>query len=457
MAVSLAARTLALRKWDAVVRRTFAVFVAGGLVAGAMLGAASPAQAASVTYSIEDLGTLTGDYASVAMGINQFGDVVGWSAGPTGTRAFVYTTAGGMAALPGPAGRQVSTARAINGSGTVVGTASTGGSDIGRAVRWQSGIATDLGTLGSGSFSEARGVNATGTIVGSSSTDGGGLLGTHAFRYSTASGMVDLTPGDDDAHAEGINDSGQIVGWRNGRAFRRTGTTFTDLGVPTGFAHSFAYAINGSGQVAGHVISGSGNSERIFRYSNGVMTVIGGLGEFNRAFGINAAGDVVGQGLPVLGLKQGFVYTDANGMQGLNQLIAPTSGWFILGATGINDAGQIVGWASGPNGQRAIRLTPSVASATPPPAPSALAADALAGAQVRLTWTDHAANELGFRVQRALGSQATFVLIGSTGANVTTFTDTTAKAGKTYRYRVRAYNDAGPSSWSNTVSIRARR
>ena len=400
-------------------RKTLAVFVAGGLVAGAMLGSASPAQAAAAIYTIQDLGTLPGDYSSVAMGINQFGDVVGWSAGPTGTRAFVYTNGGGMTALPGPAGRPVSTARAINGNGIVVGTASPGGSDIGRAVRWQSGVAIDLGTLGSGSFSEARGVNATGTIVGSSSTDGGGLLGTHAFRYSTASGMVDITPGFDDAHAEGINDSGQIVGWRNGRAFRRTGTTFTDLGVPSGFAQSFAYAINGTGQVAGHVINGSGNTERIFRYANGVMTLIGGLGEYNRASGINAAGDVVGQGLPVLGLKQGFVYTDANGMQGLNQLIAPATGWYILGATGINDAGQIVGWASGPNGQRAVRLRPTDATATPPTAPSGLAAQAPSGAQVRLTWTDNAANELGFRVQRARGSQGTFVLIGSVAANVT--------------------------------------
>ena len=439
------------------VRRTLAFFIAGGLVAGAMLGSASPAAAASAIYTIEDLGTLPGDYASVAMGINQVGDVVGWSAGPTGTRAFVYTTAAGMTPLPAPAGRPVSTARAINANGVVVGTASTGGSDIGHAVRWQSGVATDLGTLASGFFSEARGVNATGTIVGSSSTDGGGLLATHAFRSSDAAGMVDLTPGYDDAHAEGINDSGQVVGWRNGRAFLRTGTTFTDLGVPTGFAQSFAYAINGNGQVAGHVISGPGNTERIFRYTNGVMTLIGGLGEYNRAFGINGAGDVVGQGLPVLGLKQGFVYTDANGMQGLNQLVPPASGWYILGATGINDAGQIVGWASGPNGQRAIRLTPGVAAATPPRAPTGLAGQALSGARVRLTWADNAGNELGLRVQRARGSQGTFVLIGSVVANVTTFTDATAEAGKTYRYRVRAYNAAGSSSWSNTVSIHARR
>jgi probable HAF family extracellular repeat protein len=433
-------------------RTRFAAVVAGALLLGGAFGA-SPARAA-VSYQVQDLGTLPGDYSSVAMGINQFGDVVGWSAGPTGTRAFIFTNATGMTALPAVAGRPVSTARAINGNRVVVGTASTSGTDVGHAARWQSGVARDLGTLGNGFFSEARGLNASGVIVGSSSTDGGA---THAFRYSDATGMVDLTPGFDNAHAEGINDAGQVVGWRNGRAFRLTGTTFTDLGVPTGYSESFAMAINASGQVAGHVITGSGNAERIFRYSNGVMTLIGGLGEYNRAFGINTAGAVVGQGLPVLGLKQGFVYTDANGMQGLNQLIVPGSGWYILGATGINDAGQIVGWASGPNGQRAIRLTPSTAAPTAPAAPTGLAGQALTNARVRLTWTDTANNETGFRVQRAYGYSGSFVQIGQVGANVTTFTDATARAGKTYRYRVQAYNSIGSSTWSNVVSIKARR
>ena len=440
-------------------RATLVVFVVGWFGAGVMFGTASPVRATSVIYTVENLGTLPGDYSSVAMGINQFGDVVGWSAGPAGTRAFVYTNAGGMTALPALTGRPVTTARAINGSGVVVGTASTGGSDIGHAVRWQSGVATDLGALGSGYFSEARGVNATGTIVGTSSSDGGSWLATHAFRYTDATGMVDLTPGYDNAHAEGINDTGQIVGWRNGRAFRLTGGTFTDLGVAAGFSESFAYAINGTGQVAGHVISSTGNSEQIFRYTNGVMTILGGLGEYNRVWGINAAGDVVGEGVPVLGppyAQQGFLYTDASGMQGLNQLIDPASGWFILGAAGINDAGQIVGWASGPNGQRAVRLTPTVVAPTPPAAPTGLAGQALSGARVRLTWTDNAGNELGFRVQRARGSQGSFVLVGQVAANITTFTDTTAKAGRTYRYRVQAYNAAGSSSWSNTIRIRAR-
>src|SRR6187397_2591005 len=159
-------------------------------------------------YTVQDLGTLPGDYSSTAMGINANGDVVGWSAGPTGTRAFLYTNAAGMKALAGPAGRPVTTARAVNGIGTVVGNASTGGSDIGHAVRWQAGVPLDLGTLGTGDYSDARGVNATGVSVGVSHTNGGALLAVHAFRHTNTLGMVDLTPTSDDAHAEAINDAG---------------------------------------------------------------------------------------------------------------------------------------------------------------------------------------------------------------------------------------------------------
>ena len=156
-------------------------------------------------------------------------------------------------------------------------------------------------------------------------------------------------------------------------------------------------------------------------------------------------------------LQQGFLYTDGGGMQGLNQQIDPGSGWFILGATGINDAGQIVGWASGPKGQRAIRLTPRAGTLTAPAAPSNLAGQQLSNARVRLTWTDNSGNETGFRVQRARGSDGTFTTIAEVATNVTLFTDTTAKAGRTYRYRVRAFNAIDASAWSNVVKIRARR
>jgi probable HAF family extracellular repeat protein len=419
-------------------------------VATAIDAAAAPA------YQVQDLGTLPGDYASAAMGINQAGDVVGWSLGPTGTRAFLYTAATGMTALPSPAGRPVTTARSVTDTGFVVGNASTGGTDIGHAVRWQSGTVRDLGTLGTGLFSDARGVNAAGVTVGTSYTAGGGLLGIHAFRYDNTAGLVDLTPGVDDAHAEAVNDAGQVTGWRNSRAFRLTGGTFADFGVPTGFASSFGFAINRSGQVAGHVQSASGNAEKIFRFTDASgLVVLGGVGQFNRANGINAAGDVVGVGQPVAGLRQGFVYTDSQGMQGLNALVDPAAGWFVLGAGGINDAGQIVGWASGPQGQRAVRLTRSGATAAPA-APTALAGAVVTATRVRLNWTDNATTEAGFRVERSVGAQGSFVLLAQVGANTTSYTDKSLKARSVYRYRVRAYNTTGPSAWSNVITIAKR-
>src|SRR5262249_38082758 len=46
--------------------------------------------------------------------------------------------------------------------------------------------------------------------------------------------------------------------------------------------------------------------------------------------------------------------------------------------------------------------------------------------------------------------------IGSVGANVTSYSDTGLTAGTTYYYRVRAYDSAGDSTYSNTANDVAR-
>jgi len=68
-----------------------------------------------------------------------------------------------------------------------------------------------------------------------------------------------------------------------------------------------------------------------------------------------------------------------------------------------------------------------------------------------LTWTDAASTESGFRVERSPDG-STFTQIASTSANVATFTDTGLAAGTSYYYRVRAYNGAGNSVYSNIAS-----
>jgi titin len=98
----------------------------------------------------------------------------------------------------------------------------------------------------------------------------------------------------------------------------------------------------------------------------------------------------------------------------------------------------------------------NVASATtladPPPAPGALSASAVSSSQINLAWTDNSANESGFKIERSLSATSGFAQVATVGANVTTYQDTGLTAGTTYYYRVRAYNSAGDSGYSNTAS-----
>jgi hypothetical protein len=64
------------------------------------LAAGTPA-AATTWYTVQSLGTLPGDTHSLATGLNDHGDVVGWSSGPAGYRGFVWTADAGMQALAG--------------------------------------------------------------------------------------------------------------------------------------------------------------------------------------------------------------------------------------------------------------------------------------------------------------------------------------------------------------------
>jgi titin len=86
-----------------------------------------------------------------------------------------------------------------------------------------------------------------------------------------------------------------------------------------------------------------------------------------------------------------------------------------------------------------------------PSAPSGLTATAISAGQINLSWSD-VANETGFKIERKTGSGGTYTQIATTGANITTYSDTGLTAGTTYFYRVRATNASGDSSYSNETS-----
>ena len=85
----------------------------------------------------------------------------------------------------------------------------------------------------------------------------------------------------------------------------------------------------------------------------------------------------------------------------------------------------------------------------PPAAPSALVATAASSSQINLGWMDNSSDEDGFKIERCQGAGCTsFVQIGQTGPNNTSYLDSGLAGGTTYLYRVRAFNSGGNSAYS---------
>src|SRR6516165_10640036 len=90
---------------------------------------------------------------------------------------------------------------------------------------------------------------------------------------------------------------------------------------------------------------------------------------------------------------------------------------------------------------------------TPPTAPTNLAATAVGGAQINLSWTASTADVgvTGYLVERENPGSTTFTQIATVTG--TTYSNTGLAATSTYSYRVRATDAAGNlSDYSNTAS-----
>ena len=298
--------------------------------------------AASSKYTIQDLGTLGGTY-SEGFGINASGQVVGDTATASGSgHAFLYS--GGVMFdlnLPGTS----ATARSINASGQIGGYYYDGSY---QGYVDTNGQIADVGNLGS-LYSATYAINASGKACGSSMTSSGD---EHAFLWS-AGVMTDINPfGGDSSAAAGINASGQVVGYGylpsgDFHAFVRTGTVSKDLGT-LGGDWSLANAITDSGKVVGQAYLPGNVKAHAFLWSgSGALKDLGQPGgNYSEALAVNStATQIVGRASvpdPEFIVYHAFLY--ANGkIKDLNNLIPRGSGWILSEATGINDAGKIVG------------------------------------------------------------------------------------------------------------------
>jgi len=318
-----------------------------------MTAVLAPALANSATtyYVITDLGTLGGS-SSWAAGINNSGQVTGWSyiANDNAVHAFLYTEGVGMQDL-GTLGGTRSCGFGMDDSGDTAGQSSTADIDITLAFTYSAGAGMQQdGTLG-GDSSSSYGINNLGQATGYSYISGFPV--PHAFLYTAESGMQDIgTLGGNYSFGIGINNLGQVTGTSgtesNGAAHAfiyDAGKGMNDLGVLGGSGESKGNSINDSEEVTGVSATSDQGVPHAFLFTAKTgMQDIGTLGgSYSEGFSINNSGQITGTSFTTGDAETHAFLYDSGQLTDLNTYLDSTSGWTLNAGKGINDVGQIAG------------------------------------------------------------------------------------------------------------------
>jgi probable HAF family extracellular repeat protein len=332
---------------------------------------ASASLSAAQTYTVTDLGTISGNSVSTGYALSSTGAAAGTSSTPTAAIAALFSN--GKVTNISTLGSNVSVATAINGSAEIVGWNffySNPNFDP-QAFLYSNGHMTSINSPSIfPSGTEALGINDSGEVVGTGYISDSNF---HAFLYSGGK-MTDLGPrGAVQASAIAINNSGQIIGGyylTSGAVgeFLITNGKLTTLPVPAGSYAVTAFAINDIGDIVGTIYFNSGAPPHAAKFISGAWTDLGGISgaAASRATGINLSGQVVGTAFfpqtqyhpPKPGKHVPFIST-SGGLVDLNTLIQLNSGLTLTDAVGINDSGHILCNATNASGfKHAVLLSP---------------------------------------------------------------------------------------------------
>lgn len=339
----------------------------------------SNAQAAAPVYRFVDLGSMDGVINMTATGINNLGQVIGYGSTESGEkRAFSWRAGQGLTNLGAPQGAVSVYTGGINDAGTAVMNALfvnsvTGVSSLdGYTWNQDSGFAI-LNSAGAGS---AWGINKAGQIAGIAT------IGDHEQAAIWSNGSYSLLPGlgSDDIRSAAyqLNDKGEVIGyvrnstgnhaviWRNGQ--------ISEVVELPGAEETGLVDISSSGRIVGFSSMWYMNYEpiQIMPGANQVESM-GMGGQIYEATGINNAGVIIGYRAMSFDYDNTFYWSQETGGVSMTSLIDPATlpagGMELQQLFDINDKGQIVGNAIFGGQYRAVLLDPVP---QPVPEPTAL-------------------------------------------------------------------------------------
>lgn len=355
--------------------------------------------------TISDLGALSDGVSSAASWISSDGLIAGWSEngltdpsfpvpGIPVTHAVLWKDSL-ITDLKTLKDGYESVALSVNNRGQVVGAADNGTADSNamssdnygwvtqtRAFLWQDDVMQDLGTLG-GTDAVALLINDQEQIVGASYTSSapsaycfanlGSSLTTGAFLYEDGEMKNIGSFGGTCTFPSDLNNRGEIVGIstlpgdKYQHAFFWDGS-LKDLHNSIGGHNAAAIALNYDGAAVGWASLSGDHVVHAALWQNRSMTDLGTLGTdpCSIAYSVNAAGQVVG----VSGYQQdlsgcnsgntirAFLW-EGSSMVDLNALISPQSSLYLVAPETINDRGEIAGVGVDADGnQHAFLLIP---------------------------------------------------------------------------------------------------
>lgn len=302
--------------------------------------------------------------------INDAGQIVVNTGTPTSNTLSEWSVQAG--AIPLQLDGQNNVGAAMNSAGDIVGAGNETGSSNVQAFIWRpAGGQQWLGTLGNYP-SAANAVNASGAVVGMSHN---AAQQGHAFLWTEASGMQDLTPDVTSplgSVATGINSSNEVVGYYYpDGATKVEGFTWTQAGglQNLGPAGTLPMAISDSGTVVGQAPNASGFKHAFSWTASGGVKDLGTLGgNSSTALGINNKGWIVGTSLTSATsseIMHGFLWTPSGGMQDFTTLANFAAGVQVY-SVAVNDYGDIAVSTQSRTIMLAPKITTTVTSSENP-------------------------------------------------------------------------------------------